>query len=470
MIYLNNNTEIQRISIPYSPAPDMPVQKEIQSVKHYTVNVPGQFNITPDSGYSAMEKVGLTVDIQSPQEAYQSGYTYGYSSGYTDGVVSGTSVGYEEGVAEQKAKLTAVTIVENGQYNRPDGYSAVTVNVSGGSGYLITESADTNVYVALNTLGNSNNHNELRFGVVFKKFQDPFNNQVFLSFGSINFCVSNDRRIYAEHIYWPGEDPEWDEMDIYNNVTTDVLYEFVVNTNDYGKIKINDDFFETAEPERPYGNVILIPHLSIYSESPDFDGVFELRYLDYYSASGVSRTNLTQLSGGLQTQLLQPKLRGVNDAIFQNGHYTFLPETNDEKGFYGLSAVTLNINVRPAWNIYVNNRYRYAKQMCYANDLPGYSFNGTYLCHLNDNQTVAGVDIDSNGVITGYTGWGMVQIPDSDHYFKKDNDGYTWEAWVEDDGRGHKYLYWLTNANISELDAYGTGHGIEMYGYPLPTE
>ena len=58
MIYLNNNTEIQRISIPYSPAPDMPVQKEIQSVKHYTVNVPGQFNITPDSGYSAMEKVG----------------------------------------------------------------------------------------------------------------------------------------------------------------------------------------------------------------------------------------------------------------------------------------------------------------------------------------------------------------------------------------------------------------------------
>ena len=259
-------------------------------------------------------------------------------------------------------------------------------------------------------------------------------------------------------------------MNIYYNVTTDVLYEFVVNTNDYGKIKINDDFFENAEPERPYGNVELIPHLSIYSESPDFDGVFELRYLDYYSASGVSRTNLTQLSGGLQTQLLQPKLRCVNDSIFQNGHYTFLPETSDEKGFYGLSAVTLNINVRPAWNIYVNNRYRYAKQMCYANDLPGYSFSGTYLCHLNDNQTLSAVDIDSNGVITGYTGWGMVQIPDSDHYFKKDNDGYTWEAWVEDDGRGHKYLYWMTNAVISDLDAYGTGHGIEMYGYPLPTE
>lgn len=61
------------------------------------------------------------------------GYQDGYSSGYTDGMVSGTSIGYDEGVAEQKAKLTGVTITENGQYNRPDGYSAVTVNVSGGT-------------------------------------------------------------------------------------------------------------------------------------------------------------------------------------------------------------------------------------------------------------------------------------------------------------------------------------------------
>lgn len=60
-------------------------------------------------------------------------YQDGYSSGYTDGMVSGTSVGYEEGFEEgeeaQKAKMTGVTITENGVYTRPDGYSNVDVNV-----------------------------------------------------------------------------------------------------------------------------------------------------------------------------------------------------------------------------------------------------------------------------------------------------------------------------------------------------
>ena len=115
MIYLNNNTEIQTINIPYSQS-DVPVHKQVQEVKNYSVNEGGQFVIEPDYGYTSMGRVDLNVDASG---IYNSGYTSGYSAG----------------TEAQKAKLTAVTITENGQYNRPDGYSAVTVNVDESQSY-----------------------------------------------------------------------------------------------------------------------------------------------------------------------------------------------------------------------------------------------------------------------------------------------------------------------------------------------
>lgn len=113
MIYLNNNTSAQTINIPYSQ-PDIPVTKEVQSQKDFTVTERGQYNINPDSGFSSMEKVHLTVDTPDVQEVFESGQTY------------------------QKSLMIEATITENGVYTRPDGYSQVNIAVSGESGVTIS--------------------------------------------------------------------------------------------------------------------------------------------------------------------------------------------------------------------------------------------------------------------------------------------------------------------------------------------
>lgn len=111
---------------------------------------------------------GITVNIDTAS-TYNSGYTDGYDSGYTSGEThqksllvstaftengeyqrengwSGVTVnidtastwtdGYSSGETHQKSLLTTTAITENGNYTRENGYSAITVNVpqSGGSG------------------------------------------------------------------------------------------------------------------------------------------------------------------------------------------------------------------------------------------------------------------------------------------------------------------------------------------------
>lgn len=72
----------------------------------------------------------VSGDCPDVEEAYESGYTSGYTDGQesvdcTDYYLSGKT----DGIAEQKAKLSSTTITENGTYTRPDGFSAVTVDV-----------------------------------------------------------------------------------------------------------------------------------------------------------------------------------------------------------------------------------------------------------------------------------------------------------------------------------------------------
>ena len=59
-------------------------------------------------------------------------YNNGYESGYTQGLEDAGGEyadGYAAGIAEQKSKLSGITITENGEYTRADGYSGITVNV-----------------------------------------------------------------------------------------------------------------------------------------------------------------------------------------------------------------------------------------------------------------------------------------------------------------------------------------------------
>ena len=96
MIYLKNNTILQELYIPR---------------QDYISNTTGS------SGTYA--------------EGYADGYESGYTSGSTDGFDSGYTEGYSSGETHQKGLLTSTGITENGEYQREDGWSAITVNVSG---------------------------------------------------------------------------------------------------------------------------------------------------------------------------------------------------------------------------------------------------------------------------------------------------------------------------------------------------
>ena len=107
---------------------------EYYGLKNVVVNV----EVPVDEYYAEGYTSGITDGYVSGRtDGYASGYTEGYSSGNTDGYVSGYTIGYEsghtDGVAEQKAKLIGLDINSNGTYSRPDGWSAVTVNVPTGS-------------------------------------------------------------------------------------------------------------------------------------------------------------------------------------------------------------------------------------------------------------------------------------------------------------------------------------------------
>ena len=102
--------------------------------------------------YSGDGKVIGTLDIDDLiEESYNEGVaeqksklttititengTYNREDGYNEVVVDVPDLngnydeGYNEGVAEQKSKLTTITITENGTYNREDGYNEVIVDV-----------------------------------------------------------------------------------------------------------------------------------------------------------------------------------------------------------------------------------------------------------------------------------------------------------------------------------------------------
>lgn len=99
-----------------------------------------------------LDKPYATITVECPdcpstEDAYNSGWTdgsedgyhKGYQSGYTDGLGACSAEtcegiwedGYLSGVTNQKNKLASTAITQNGTYTRVDGWSSVTINVSG---------------------------------------------------------------------------------------------------------------------------------------------------------------------------------------------------------------------------------------------------------------------------------------------------------------------------------------------------
>lgn len=84
-----------------------------------------------DDGWRPGYNSGYTDGINAAGGDYTSGYTDGFDAGYDSGVTDGYESGHTDGYDERAAMLTAMTITANGAYESVEGWSAVTVNVSG---------------------------------------------------------------------------------------------------------------------------------------------------------------------------------------------------------------------------------------------------------------------------------------------------------------------------------------------------
>ena len=123
--YFNSETiQYQRAENVYINAP---LEGNIQAEKNVEISEIETI-IVPDDGFDAMEKVNVNA-----QPVYDNGYnqgsTDGYDEGYDAGDIDGYNRGYNEGETDQKAKLTGITITENGVFIREDGYNEITVDV-----------------------------------------------------------------------------------------------------------------------------------------------------------------------------------------------------------------------------------------------------------------------------------------------------------------------------------------------------
>lgn len=83
-----------------------------------------------DGSYDEGYVEGFT---QGDNEGYNRGFVEGSTAGEAEGYNQGFNQGYADGttngIAEQKSKLTTITVDENGVYSREDGYSEVTVSI-----------------------------------------------------------------------------------------------------------------------------------------------------------------------------------------------------------------------------------------------------------------------------------------------------------------------------------------------------
>lgn len=165
-IILDEVYNTERQSSYYLKTPDDYIAKSVQSSKNIDIVDNGDYKILPDEDYTSIEEVNVHVEFDAEhyyQEGYETGKAYqksklesvsitengtytredgyneihvevpdlngSYDEGYDAGKVDGYDRGYDEGETEQKAKLTGITITENGTYSREDGYNEVVVEV-----------------------------------------------------------------------------------------------------------------------------------------------------------------------------------------------------------------------------------------------------------------------------------------------------------------------------------------------------
>lgn len=467
MIYLNNNTEIQRISIPYSPAPDMPVQKEIQSIKRVEYDESGVYEVLPDEGFAGVKKTIVTVNVSGSAidvistamtvtrdvETIESESGTAWSAVTVDAEQFGNEQytgGYNYALRNIDVESVQLSVSANGEYDAVigpggEGYiKKVIVDVPQPKGmFLIDKEYQLPISVTLKSDDDKTDKRKVEFGVAFGELSDASHR--FATVAGIDFWV-NSISIWAE--YEDSHGVEYDET-IHSRITTGVTYDIVLNVGasnlfingeDFGPY--NDDYDETYASGTYFGNSALTMNLS---------------YFRYFTSSGVSQVNVTNYDeSGLTftSGYTNPVLQNKEITINANGDTVITPDGAGGElidGYYAMSSVTVHAQVSK-WSPYYDHMFSMVREDC-SND-------GTYLCHCNGDNTFAGVDIQNGHIIsTGYMS-NPTQLG-VDHYicvhsYNNQNTGlteyYSFECWIEQ-GK----LYWKCSANDVWLDAYDTG-------------
>ena len=114
-----------KIDTPSSPdEPDEPIgDVKLQNIK-YAIIKKIMSTINPDRGFDGMKSVEIDAT-----PLYNQGVEKGYQNGKQDGIDEGYEQGKQDGIEEQKSKLSAINITQNGTYVNKDGYNKVTVNI-----------------------------------------------------------------------------------------------------------------------------------------------------------------------------------------------------------------------------------------------------------------------------------------------------------------------------------------------------
>lgn len=114
-----------KIDTPSEPSePDEPTgDVKLQNIK-YAIIKKIMSTINPDKGFDGMKSVEIDAT-----PLYNQGVEKGYQNGKQDGIDEGYEQGKQDGIAEQKSKLSAISISQNGTYVNKDGYNKVTVDI-----------------------------------------------------------------------------------------------------------------------------------------------------------------------------------------------------------------------------------------------------------------------------------------------------------------------------------------------------
>lgn len=112
------------------------------------------------------------------QESFEDGKAEGLAEGRAEGLAEGKAIGIEEGKQIQKDLLEAITITENGTYNKEDGYNQVVVEVpdTNGSydeGYADGEAAGVENAGAI-IAETARVLNITENGIYLSKYSDPY--------------------------------------------------------------------------------------------------------------------------------------------------------------------------------------------------------------------------------------------------------------------------------------------------------